>query len=650
MCGIAGALSLGKVPGEPLVDRSLIRHRGPDSDGFWRDDENGIQLAHRRLAILDLSEAGAQPKQSRSERYVVSYNGEIYNFRSIADELEEASGREISHHSDTEVLTEAISFWGVEKCLEKLVGMFAFAVWDREEKCLSLVRDRLGIKPLYFGFQNGILAFSSELRVLHGIKEWSLSVDPNSVASLLRHNCIPAPRSVYKDVFKLLPGHILRVDREMLSSRGLPSSRAYWSAREAATSQKAESCERTPQESVEELEGLLRNSVGEQMISDVPLGGFLSGGIDSSTVVALMQANSSRPVNSYSIGFDSSAYNEAEYAKQVAEHLGTDHHEFYVTEREAIEVVPQLPEVFDEPFSDSSQIPTLMVSRLARRSVKVCLSGDGGDELFCGYNRYHQGYSAWKKGTRLPKPIRKVLKAAVESIHPDRWDRLGECVSTVSRQRLQVANPGYKLHKLVDLFELDTASEFYSRLVSHWSDAEAVVLGASGDVNDFSKGMETDAEFSPEEKMMLSDVLGYLPDDILTKVDRASMSVSLEARVPILDHRIAEFSWGLPMDVKVRDGDMKWILRQVLEKYVPKEMFNRPKMGFSVPLAEWLRGDLRDWAEDLLSEDRLRREGVFDPGPIREKWEAHISGSQNWQYHLWDVLMFQAWSERWNSR
>jgi len=623
-----------------------LRLRGPDDGGAWVDADAGIALGHQRLSIIDLSLEGHQPMHSFCGRYVIAFNGEIYNYQDIRHELEqESQGYAIPWrgHSDTEVALAAISRWGIEAAVRRFVGMFAFALWDRTERVLYLVRDRLGEKPLYYGRMGRSILFGSELKALRAHPDFKGEINRDALALYLRHNCIPAPYSIYRGIYKLPPGTMLAVsDRDA----PFPDPVQYWSVREAAEHGLAEPFTGSTEEAIAALDGLLRDAVGLQMVADVPLGVFLSGGIDSSTVVALMQAQSDRPVKTFTIGFNETGYNEAEHAKAVARHLGTEHTEFYVTPEEAMAVIPRLPALYDEPFADSSQIPTFLVSEMARRSVTVSLSGDGGDELFAGYNRYFWGRSIWKRVGWMPQPLRVAAAVALTAVSPQSWDRVFAAAKSLLPAKLKQSTPGDKIHKLAEVLAVESPEAMYRGLASHWKDPASVVLGSSepptaltdrrlwSDLPDFT------------QRMMYLDTVTYLPDDILVKVDRASMGVSLEARIPFLDHRVVEFAWRLPLSMKVRDGQGKWLLRQVLYQYVPKELVGRPKTGFDVPIDAWLRGPLRDWAEDLLGERRLSEERFFDPVPIRDKWNEHLSGARNWQYYLWDVLMFQAWLDQ----
>lgn len=646
MCGFAGFLELSvasDVAGWPIMLGRMgdaIRHRGPDGAGIWTDAEKGIGLVHRRLAILDLSPAGSQPMMSACGRYVVAFNGEIYNHLELRAALPQAPAWR--GHSDTETLLAAVAAWGLEETLLRCVGMFAFSLWDRETQTLTMARDRLGEKSLYYGWQGYTFLFGSELKALKAHPAFRAEIDRNALALLMRHNYIPAPYSIYQGIHKLLPGSLLTVS---LQNRNAQPQR-YWDARQVVADGLAHPFTGTPDDAVEALDKLLRDAVAKQMMADVPLGAFLSGGVDSSAIVALMQVQSSRPIKTFTIGFHEEGFNEAEHAKAVARHLGADHTELYVTPQQALDVIPRLPELYDEPFSDSSQIPTFLVSQMTRQHVTVSLSGDAGDELFGGYNRYVMGQRVWDKLSRLPMGLRLALSRMITGVSPESWNRLFGPIQTLLPMGMAQANIGDKLHKGAGVMAAKTPSDLYRLLVSHWPQPTELVLGATEPPTVLTEtGLQPQTDHFVHQMMAL-DLLTYLPDDILTKVDRAAMGVSLETRVPLLDHRVVEFAWSLPLDYKLRDGMGKWPLRQVLYKYVPKKLIERPKMGFGVPIDSWLRGPLRDWAEDLLGESRLRQEGFFSPAPIQQKWAEHLSGKRNWQYHLWDVLMFQAWLEQ----
>lgn len=649
MCGIAGFLTAAATDSaEATLSRmaDAIRHRGPDDSGVWTDRPVGIGLAHRRLSIVDLSPAGHQPMVSPSGRYVVVFNGEIYNHLDLRAELAKvgAGGTAVGGwrgHSDTETLLAGFDTWGIIATIERAIGMFAIAVWDRESQTLTLVRDRIGEKPLYYGWQGqgekACFMFGSELKALRAHPDFCSQVNRDALCLFMRHNYIPAPYSIYRNIFKLPPGCSLTVS---LRERD-PKLAGYWSLAKVADAGVASPFAGNAQQAVDELEGLLKDAVRQQMMADVPLGAFLSGGIDSSTVVALMQAQSARPVKTFTIGFNEAGYNEAVHAKAVAKHLGTQHAELYVSPEQAMAVIPKLPFLYDEPFSDSSQIPTYLVSELAKQHVTVSISGDAGDELFCGYNRYVMSNAWWHKMQPIPLALRQVASWILTSVSPDRWNQLAPWLQTATRY----ANLGDKLHKGAAVLGSHTLEELYLGLISHWPRPTDIVLQGNEPPTTLTGHRPDLRGLDGVQQMMALDSLSYLPDDILTKVDRAAMGVSLESRVPFLDHRVVEFAWTLPQSLKLRDGQSKWILREVLYRYVPKQLIERPKMGFGVPIDCWLRGALRDWAESLLDEARLRQEGFFDPAPIRQKWEEHLSGKRNWQYHLWDVLMFQAWVE-----
>ena len=642
MCGVAGFWARsdwrGAFESSVRLMTDAINYRGPDDQGHWVDRKAGIALGHRRLSIIDLSPEGHQPMPSDSGRYLISFNGEIYNFRELRKELD--NGSPWRGHSDTEVMLKAIEAWGLEAAVKRFVGMFAFALWDRKERRLHLVRDRLGIKPMYYGWSGGTFLFGSELKALRAHPEFEAEIDRDVVSLLIRFGDIPAPYSIYKDIYKLTPGTILTLSS---STRERSYPVPFWSAREVAERGVANPLRNTEVEAVEHLDTLLREAVRLRMVADVPLGAFLSGGIDSSTVVALMQAQSDRPVKTFSIGFHEADYNEAEHAKAIARHLGTDHVELYVTPQEAMQVIPKLPSLYDEPFADSSQIPTFLVSQLTRQYVTVSLSGDGGDELFAGYGRYPWGLDIWSGIGWMPRGARRATARALKAVSPKVWEQCFKAMGPVLPGRLRRPNPGEKVHRLAELLASDNSETLYYKLMSDWSEQTSLVLGSSEPPTTLNDPAQ--CANLPEflQRMMFLDLVSYLPDDILTKVDRASMAVSLEARVPLLDHRVVEFAWRVPLTMKMRNGQSKWLLRQVLYEYVPKELIERPKMGFGVPIDGWLRGPLREWAETLLDERRLQDEGFFNPEPIRQKWLEHLSGRRSWHYELWSVLMFQAW-------
>jgi asparagine synthase (glutamine-hydrolysing) len=645
MCGLAGFWEQGgpATPLEAVAARmaACIRHRGPDDGGVWVDPDAGIALAHRRLSIIDLSSAGHQPMHSAGGRYVLAYNGEVYNHLELRARLD-AEGRAPAWrgHSDTETLLACIEAWGLEAALRASVGMFAFALWDRAERTLCLARDRLGEKPLYYGWQGNNLLFGSELGALKAHPAFNAAVDRDALALLLCRNYVPAPHSIYAGIRKLLPGHFLVVAP---GQRALVS-RPYWSLEEAAAHGLGHPFEGSDDDAVEALSRQLGAAVRGQMMADVPLGALLSGGIDSSTVTALMQANSTRPVRTFTIGFDEADVDESAHARAVAAHLGTDHTELHLRGQDALDLVPALPAIYDEPFADSSQLPTYLVMKLARAQVTVALSGDGGDESFGGYNRYLMAPLAWKRVGWLPAPLRRLAGGAMTALPAPMLNRWFGGLGA----RAGIAQPGDKMHKLGRrLRTVSSVDDLYRSLLCEWPLDRGLVVGAGAApadnrIDDHSRWP---AFADPVARMMLMDGATYLPDDILVKVDRASMAVSLETRAPMLDHRVVEFAWTLPPAMKVRGGQGKWLLRQLLYRHVPRALVERPKMGFGIPLDAWLRGPLRDWAAALLDPARLRREGYFDPAPIASAWHAHLRGEASNGYRLWSVLMFQAWLE-----
>lgn len=651
MCGFTGFLFDGQNPvddAEGLAARMAmaINLRGPDDAGRWADRQAGVALGHRRLSIVDLSPAGHQPMISASGAVVIVYNGEIYNHLALRTELDKAGlAPAWRGHSDTETLLAGFSAWGVQDTLERCIGMFAFALWNRDLHTLTLGRDRLGEKPLYYGWQGQgnekVFLFGSELKALKAHPAFLAPIDRNALCLLMRHNYIPAPYSIYQGISKLEAGCLLTISL----ANPEPKIARYWSATQVAIEGAAQPFTGTTVQAVDSLEDLLKNAVAQQMVADVPLGAFLSGGVDSSTVVALMQAQSAHRVKTFTIGFNEAGYNEAEHAKAVAAHLGTEHTELYVTPQQAMDVIPRLPSLYCEPFSDSSQIPTFLVAQLARKQVTVSLSGDAGDELFCGYNRYLMTSRMWKKLAMLPVGTRRLMALGLTAIAPERWNALLGPMQGILPSSLRHADLGDKLHKGARVLAASNLEELYRRLVSHWDDPASVVIGGTEPPTLLTGNAPQLQGLDDIQRMMALDTLTYLPDDILVKVDRAAMGVSLEGRVPFLDHRVLEFAWSLPQNMKLRNGVSKWALREVLYRHVPKALIERPKMGFGVPIGDWLRGPLRDWAETLLGEARLRREAYFHPGPVRQKWEEHLSGVRNWQYHLWNVLMFQAWLE-----
>jgi asparagine synthase (glutamine-hydrolysing) len=651
MCGIAGFIS-AEGPGEQEAKSRLSRmtdqiaHRGPDDDGAWVDPEAGVALGARRLAIVDLSPAGHQPMLSADERFVLAFNGEVYNFCDLRKELE-LKGYLFRGHSDTEVMLAAICEWGVEEAVKKFVGMFALALWDRRQRLLHLGRDRVGIKPLYYGWAGKTFMFASELKALRAHPDFVPSVNREALALYMRYGYIPQPYSIYQGICKLPPGCLLTLRVVPSHSPAAAEPKPYWSAKEVAERGSSDPFRGSDDEACEQLEGLLRESVRLRMVADVPLGAFLSGGIDSSTVVALMQAQSNRPVKTYTIGFCEDQFNEAGHARAVAAHLGTEHTELYLRPEEARAVIPKLPTLFDEPFGDSSEIPTYLVSSLARRQVTVSLSGDGGDELFGGYPVYFLTRSLWRSMKWVPRASRRRLGTWLGRLDTAAGDRWLGWLAPLFDKFGRAGTVGQKLRKLAEVLPSESPEQLYHYFASHWKRPTTLVMGADEPRSAFTEPSRWAALPDFCQWMMFLDTVTYLPDDILTKVDRASMGVSLEARVPLLDHRVVEFAARVPLSMKMRAGQGKWLLRQVLYRYVPRDLVERPKMGFSLPIDAWLRGPLREWAEELLDEGRLKREGYLHPEPVRRAWMEHLSGCRNWQECLWDVLMFQAWLEHW---
>ena len=636
MCGFVGYFSPQKFPDDLIrkMGDSII-HRGPDASGYWSDKDNGLYLCHRRLSVIDITEAGAQPMESYTGRYTITFNGEIYNYLHIKNELEDNGyGYEWRGHSDTEIILRAFEVWGIEPTLNKMIGMFAIALWDKESKSLYLCRDRLGEKPLYYGWQGNSFFFGSELKSFLPHPHFNKTINPLAVSSFFKYNYVPNDLCIYLGIQKLIPGSFASIHFE---SKAIKIEK-YWDLKKIVTN-KSERPIKTVNEWTADLDFLLRDAIKQQMLSDVPLGAFLSGGIDSSLIVSIMQAQSNLAIKTFSIGFSDKELNEAIYANAVAKHLGTDHTELYVSSQDALNVIPDLAKIYDEPFSDSSQIPTYLLAKLAREKVTVSLSGDAGDELFCGYERYTQANSIWKKLQYAPLNVRNKLGQLISAKSVDKWDDWFNRHKSFIPSKYHLTHFGDKVHKGAKLLGISNEFSFYDSFLTHsWpgfitsKDVQAEMYN----FNDLGK-------LSFTERMMFLDTVTYLPNDILVKVDRAAMANSLETRVPFLDHRVVEFAWKVPMDLKIRDGKAKWLLRQVLNQYVPKEMIERPKMGFGVPLDSWLSNPLKEWGQQLLSNESLNQHGLLNNENVHSLWNQHIKGERKWHYQLWDILMFQAW-------
>ncbi|MFT3929932.1 MAG: asparagine synthase (glutamine-hydrolyzing) [Spongiibacteraceae bacterium] len=650
MCGIGGVIAPG-FSRERLVEFATkmsepIFHRGPDDVGHWFEEQSGLLLVHRRLAIQDLSPAGHQPMKSRDGRFTIVFNGEIYNFKELASELSK-QGFIFRGGSDTEVMLAAFEHWGVLEAIKKFVGMFAFALYDSRTQELVLCRDRFGEKPLYFGWVDKRFVFASELKSIQAIAENSIALDKRALSSFFRFGYVPAPFSIYQNIYKLMSGSVFVIDirRFQLDQPFSPfpdsssvSPSKYWNLKDVVHAAKTKIIT-TDAEAVEQLDELLRSTIKNQCISDVPIGALLSGGVDSTTVAAVMQSVNSNPINTFTIGFKEKEFDEAPYARQIADYLKTNHHELYVSGRDGLDLIPTLSRIWDEPYADSSQIPALLVSRMAKSQVTVCLSGDGGDELFCGYNRYTDTDAVWNRIKQLPMPIRKMVASGIDGVPVNAWDRGYGFVKSLVGGPTQ-ANFGAKLQKLAELMRTKSKDDAYRFLVSYWQNPESIAQSA--ECESIMERIPDPKAGSFIENAMFWDQLGYLPDDNLVKGDRSSMASSLELRLPLLDHRIAEFSWRLPLHMKCRNGTTKWALRQVLYKYVPAPMIERPKMGFSVPIKDWLRGPLREWADSLLTAEVLESSGL-SASVIRSAWKEHCDGVRDHSNRLWTVLMYEAW-------
>jgi asparagine synthase (glutamine-hydrolysing) len=664
MCGIVGVMSKYSFNAEKMLDvvrgmSSAIKHRGPDDCGTWLSNSENIIFAHQRLSVIDLSDTGHQPMLSSSKRYAITFNGEIYNHRILRAELSKKYNISWQGTSDTETLLATIEQYGIKRALKKIVGMFAFSLWDEHNRELFLVRDRFGEKPLYYGWVGDNFIFASELKALKKFPEFSNDINRDALNQFLRLNYVPSPYSIYTDIYKLEPGSLMCIRIESFPEKfkeaplDLPIKQknfeiSKWWSLDAVVESGVNNQILDIHQANHEIERQLKESVKLQSLSDVPLGSFLSGGIDSSLVSALMQEQSIKPINTFTIGFEDKKYDESVYASAVAKHLGTNHTEVFITSNEARGIIPLLPDMYDEPFADSSQIPTYLVSSIARKQVTVALSGDGADELFGGYNRYTQGPKIWGNLFKIPRSLRQVLGSSIRSIPIAGWDRAGRSLNYLKFGSQNFSQLGNKAHKIATrLKEMDTIDDIYLNPVSEWPRQVDIVKGLSNSGNQlndrFVEAMKLLSD--PECKMMFLDGKTYLSDDILCKVDRASMSVSLETRAPFLDHRLAELAWRLPLNMKINNGKGKYILRQLLYKYVPKKLIERPKMGFGIPLGQWLRGPLREWAEELLNEKRLEKEGYLNPQPVAEVWKKHLSGKYDYSTRLWAILMFQAWLE-----
>lgn len=657
MCGISGLLSTSLSPDElrTCLEKmsAALLHRGPDANGHWYDPGLGLGLGHRRLSIIDLSETGRQPMQSRSGRYVIVFNGEVYNFKELREQLQRR-GQNFRGGSDTEVILAAIEEWGLVTALQRFNGMFAFAVWDQESRMLHIARDRIGVKPLYYGWVKAGFAFASELKSFEASSEFSSQVDRDILASYMRYGYVPSPFSIYKDIYKLPAGCYFSFKIEELAKRRADFSPdksdpatpfkpiQYWSAKEVATRGQAYQIKDTKQ-AIEELDRLLQDAIRLRLVSDVPIGAFLSGGIDSSLVVAIMQRLSEKPINTFSIGFREQELNEAHYAAKIAKHCGASHNELTVAAQDALDVVPHLGTIFDEPFADASQIPTYLLSKLTRKHVTVALSGDGGDELFGGYTRYEWARTILMGLRFIPRPIRQIFSALITAFSQSQWEQVLSSISALLPKATRSPNAGDKLHKLAQTLLYRASLPLHGQMASHWHYPENLVLGARElNFGSFDSANQI-ANIALVPSLMYFDLTTYLPDDVMVKVDRASMAASIEAREPLLDYRLVEFAWRLPLNLKINNKASKWILRELLSRYVPRQLFERPKMGFSVPLAAWLRGPLRDWAESLLTHENLEGQAGINAKLVLESWHRHLSGNGCQHYKIWNVLMFLSW-------
>jgi asparagine synthase (glutamine-hydrolysing) len=646
MCGICGFFSKSSSSYNNIIDNmsNALLHRGPDNKGTWRDEKFGLFLGHQRLSILDLSNNGNQPMVSKSNRFIIIFNGEIYNHLKLREEVVLKNSSFIWRGgSDTETLLASIENWGIEKTLKKIVGMFAFAIWDKKERCLTLARDRIGEKPLYYGWQsktgNPVFLFGSELKSLKAHPEFEKNINHEAINLQMKYSFIPAPYTIYKNIYKLLPGHFLQLRENNFFNSSLPKSQIYYSFLNASDSEKKNFKNINNIQS--ELHNLLKQTIKDKMISDVPIGAFLSGGIDSSLIVSLMKTCATQPVKTFTIGFSDQIYDEAKFAKQVAKHLGTDHTELYLSDKDILSVIPNLANVYDEPFADSSQIPTYLISKIAKKSVTVCLTGDGGDELFCGYNRYNVPTRLWNIYNLLPFFFKRLLIFGLKLAKlEERKFLLGFFSKFIHYQFLD-----QKIIKLNDIYKSKNIFEFYDRLITICNNSKDIVLNSNEPLSNFAGGKIFFNNINNQQIMMALDIFNYLPDDILVKVDRAAMSNSLETRAPFLDHRIVDFAWQMPQSLKFKNGKGKWILREILNYYIPKKLIKKNKSGFSVPIDNWLRGPLRHWAENLLDEKKIKEQGYLNSKIIKIMWIEHINKKKNLGSQLWNVLMFQLWLE-----